>query len=157
MTMDTTSRRNWIAVASADHVGRGRAGGFMQVCHGKRGPLARIAAGDRIAYYSPVTHMQGGGRLQAFTAYGRAAAGQPYQVDMGEGFRPWRRNVDWYAGVAAPIQPLLAQLAFTAGTGSDGRRNWGYQLRFGLCAVSDADMDLIAQAMRIHSLFGMAG
>ena len=34
--------RYWIAVASADHVARGVAGGFMQVCHGKRAPLARI-------------------------------------------------------------------------------------------------------------------
>ncbi len=32
------TRKNWIVVASADHVGRGRAGGFMQACHGKAAP-----------------------------------------------------------------------------------------------------------------------
>ena len=41
--------QNWIAVASAEHVRRGRADGFMQVCHGKGGPLARIRAGARAA------------------------------------------------------------------------------------------------------------
>lgn len=132
----------WIAVASADHVRRGRAGGFMQVCHGKAGPLRRIAPGDHVAYYSPTVAFGGSDRLQAFTAYGVAAAGAPYQVDMGDGFRPWRRDVLWHAGVDAPIAPLLERLTFTA-----GQRNWGYRFRFGLCAVDPADMALIARAM----------
>lgn len=45
--------RNWVAVASAEHVRIGRAAGFMQVCHGKAAPLRRIKPGDRVAYYSP--------------------------------------------------------------------------------------------------------
>lgn len=45
--------RYWIAAASADHVARGIAGGFMQVCHGERAPLARIRPGDGIIYYAP--------------------------------------------------------------------------------------------------------
>ena len=44
---------NWIAVASAEHVRRGREGGFMQVCHGKAAPLRRIQPGDGVVYYSP--------------------------------------------------------------------------------------------------------
>lgn len=36
---------NWIAVASAEHVRIGRAGGFMQVCHGKATPLRRVKPG----------------------------------------------------------------------------------------------------------------
>jgi hypothetical protein len=36
------SVQNWIAVASAGHVRRGRAAGFMQVRHGKTAPLRRI-------------------------------------------------------------------------------------------------------------------
>ena len=39
------SRRNWIAVASAEHVALGRKQGFMQVCHGKAPPLRRLRAG----------------------------------------------------------------------------------------------------------------
>jgi hypothetical protein len=42
MARSGRSLQNWIAVASADHVGRGRAPGFMQVCHGKAAPLRRI-------------------------------------------------------------------------------------------------------------------
>ena len=45
--------RNWLAVASAEHVQIGRSAGFMQVCHGKASPLRRIQPGDRIVYYSP--------------------------------------------------------------------------------------------------------
>ena len=33
-------KKNWLAVASADHVAIGRAEGFMQVCHGKVSPLS---------------------------------------------------------------------------------------------------------------------
>ena len=40
--------RNWLAVASAEHVEIGRNGGFMQVNHGKATPLRRIQPGDRI-------------------------------------------------------------------------------------------------------------
>lgn len=134
---------NWIAVASADHVRRGRAGGFMQVCHGKAAPLRRIAPGDGVAYYSPSRAFRGSDRLQAFTAFGIVAAGAPYQVDMGEGFRPWRRNVDWLPSEEAPIQPLLDRLSFAA-----GQRNWGYRFRFGLFPVTAADMQVIADAMR---------
>ncbi|MFI4997730.1 MAG: EVE domain-containing protein, partial [Hyphomicrobiales bacterium] len=74
---------NWIAVASAEHVGRGRAAGFMQVCHGKAAPLRRIRPGDRVAYYSPTTEFRGTDRLQAFTAIGIVREGEPYRVDMG--------------------------------------------------------------------------
>ncbi len=132
----------WIAVASADHVRRGRAEGFMQVCHGKAAPLRRIRAGDQVAYYSPGTVFRQPGRLQAFTALGIVRGGDPYRVDMGGGFCPFRRDVDWLEGREAPIQPLLDRLDFTAGS-----RNWGYQLRFGLFAISDHDLALIAEAM----------
>ncbi|MCB1406453.1 MAG: EVE domain-containing protein, partial [Rhodobacteraceae bacterium] len=52
--------RNWVAVASADHVAIGRRDGFMQVCHGKPGPLSRVQPGDLVAYYSPRDQMRGG-------------------------------------------------------------------------------------------------
>ena len=132
---------NWIAVACAEHVRRGRAGGFMQVCHGKAAPLRRLEPGDRVVYYSPSETMGGTDRLQAFTALGTVRAGEPYRVDMG-GSQPFRRDVDWQAAQDAPVAPLLDRLELAA-----GRRNWGYQLRFGLVAISAADMDVIAAAM----------
>lgn len=68
---------NWIAVACAAHVRRGRSEGFMQVCHGKAAPLRRIRPGDGVVYYSPTTALGGGEPLQAFTAIGRARQGDP--------------------------------------------------------------------------------
>lgn len=133
---------NWIAVASAEHVRHGRAGGFMQVCHGKAGPLRRIKPGDRVAYYSSTLEFGGKDRLQAFTAIGIVKAGEPYQVDMGDGFCPYRRDVAWSNAHEAPIRPILDVLEFSA-----GKRNWGYQLRFGIFQISDHDINLIAAEM----------
>ncbi|MBP2227651.1 hypothetical protein J2847_000933 [Azospirillum agricola] len=134
--------RNWIAVASAEHVRLGRAAGFMQVCHGKAAPLRRLGPGDRVAYYSPSEVYRGKDKLQIFTAIGLVREGTPYQFDMGGGFVPFRRDVDWLKAREAPIRPLLDRLDFTGGT-----RNWGYQLRFGLFEVSDHDMRCIARTM----------
>ena len=61
---------------------------------------------------------------------------------MGEGFTPWRRNVDYAPSHDAPIAPLLDKLEF-----SRGKTNWGYQMRFGLFEISEADFRTIAAAM----------
>ena len=141
---DTTDMgANWVAVASAEHVAIGRAQGFMQVGHGKGAPLKRLRAGDRIAYYSPVRVFGEKAACQAFTAIGTVRDERVYQGDMGGGFLPFRKDVDWRAAVEAPIRPLLEALSFTS-----GKSNWGYALRFGLLKVTAADMDLIAQAMQ---------
>lgn len=134
--------RAWIAVASAEHVRIGRAQGFMQVCHGKGGPLRRTAAGDTVIYYSPAETMRGKDRLQAFTAIGTIVDRVPYQLQMAPGFLPWRRDVEWWPATEAPIRPLLDQLAFTRAG------NWGYQLRFGLFTIEPEDAARIAAAMR---------
>jgi hypothetical protein len=139
--------RNWIAVASADHARRGGAGGFIQVSHGKLATLKRIAPGDRIAIYSPTLSLGGKEKCQAFTQLGIVRNSEPYQADMGDGFTPFRRDVDWLKATDAPIEPLLDALDFTA-----GNKNWGYQLRFGLFAVSDHDIKLIAKAMAVKRL-----
>ncbi|MCA3352237.1 MAG: EVE domain-containing protein [Roseomonas sp.] len=134
----------WIAVACADHVASGVAGGFMQVCHGKAAPLRRMRPGQHVAYYSPTEAFRGRHPLQAFTAIGIIRDTEPYCFDMGGGFQPWRRNVDWLVSEKADIRPLLGKLEFTASQGSA----WGFPLRFGILAVSDADMAVIAAAMQ---------
>lgn len=145
MPPHTAAPRAWIAVASADHVRRGRAGGFMQVCHGKAGPLRRVRPGDRIAYYSPSDAFRGGAPLRAFTALGRVAEGEPYQVEMTPRLRPWRRDVAWEDAHPMPIAPLLGRLALTS-----GKRNWGAPFRYGLVAVEPSDLDLVAEAMGVR-------
>jgi EVE domain len=138
--------RNWLAVASAEHVEIGRSAGFMQVSHGKASPLRRVQPGDRVVYYSPnrlysPSHaLRGKDRLQAFTAIG-TVKGALYQADMGFGFHPFRRDVVWHDAEPAPLAQLQDELALTQ------EKNWGYRLRQGVIEISDADMSLIAEAM----------
>lgn len=136
-------RRYWIAVASAEHVRLGRAQGYMQVCHGKAAPLRRIKPGDCVAYYSPTAEFGGKTKLQTFTAIGIVKAGEPYPFATSETFCPFRRDVNWLLAENAPIQPLLNVLEFSA-----GRKNWGYQLHFGLFQISEHDSQVIAAAMQ---------
>ena len=132
----------WIAVASAEHVRRGRTQGFMQVSHGKEAPLKRVKPGDHVVYYSPTEVLGRKDGLQSFTAIGVVRDGKPYRAEMGR-FKPYRRDVDWAQAEEIPIRGLLGGLDFTA-----GKANWGYQLRFGLFEISAKDFRLIAEAMR---------
>jgi EVE domain len=145
MSPNTSSPKYWIGVASAEHVRRGRSEGFMQVGHGKAAPLKRIKPGDRVIYYSPAATLGGKDKLQAFTAIGTVKTGEPYLFDMGKGFKPYRRDVDWANALEAPIRPLLDKLELTA-----GKPNWGYKLRFGLFPIGEADFRLIAQSMGVE-------
>jgi hypothetical protein len=137
------SPKNWITVASADHVAIGRAGGFIQVGHGKRAPLLRIHPGDRVAIYSPAQQLGAREPLQAFTALGVVLDGEPYEADMGNGFVPFRRDVCFSPAESAPIRPLLDALSF-----AQPRASWGAKFRYGLFSIDDADMGLIADAMQ---------
>jgi hypothetical protein len=132
----------WIVVASAEHAERGRAAGFMQACHGKRGPISRLSAGDRVVCYSPTETFGGKDRLQAFTSVGRIKDERAYQVDMGGGFHPFRRDVTYASAQATPIKPMLDELDLTK-----GRSNWGSRFRFGLIEITQHDFDRIAKAM----------
>lgn len=136
---------NWIAVASAEHVQKGRLSGFMQVCHGngKGAPLRRMKPNDWVVYYSPTVTFKGKDKLQSFTAIGQIKEREPYQVDMGNGFCPFRRDVHWFESHEALITPLLNQLDFIK-----NKKNWGYQFRFGLIAISGHDMQLISEEMQ---------
>ena len=138
---------HWLAVASANHVRIGRAQGFCQVNHGKSGPLRRMKAGDRLVYYSPTEVYGVKIPFRQFTAIGTIKPGEPYQGVMPGYFTPFRRDVLWDDAVEAPIGPLLDHLELTA-----DKRNWGYQLRFGLIPISAGDMALIGAAMQVPDL-----
>jgi hypothetical protein len=144
------TRRNWIAVACAEHAKRGCEDpehGFMQVCHGKCAPLKRVQPGDRLAYYAPTVTMGSKVRLQSFVTIGVVQPGEPYKFDMGGGFAPFRRDVNYIPSNEAPIAPLLEHLEFV-----QSRTRWGYKFRFGLFMITDADMRLIANAMQADVL-----
>lgn len=64
---------------------------------------------------------------------------------MSNGFCPTRRDVNWLPSHPTASAPLLQRLDF-----SMVRKNWGYQLRFGLFEVSATDMALIARTMQVE-------
>jgi hypothetical protein len=134
--------RYWIAVASAEHVRRGREEGFLQVNHGKAAPLKRIKPGDFVIYYSPSEHYGSKQPYRHFTALGEVKDGEPYIGDMGPDFKPCRRDVAWRNMRETAIIPLLQSLSF-----SKDNKNWGYQLRFGLFEISASDFEVIESAM----------
>ena len=129
--------RYWLGVACAEHVRKGRAGGFMQLNHGKPAPLRRLSPGDGVVYYSPSQRMGARDGYQSFTAIGFVGPRPPYSGENGM----FRRDVEWLAAAEHPIRPLLDWLDFTQG------ENWGYQLRFGLLAIPEVDFDFLRHVM----------
>ena len=132
----------WINTISREHVQRGVAGGFTQANHGKATNLRQLAQGDYIVFYSPRTSYPDGEPLQYFTALGRVLDAQPYQAEMTPDFHPWRRRVEFLPCTAAPIQPLIASLAFMP-----DKRKWGFPFRRGLFQIEEADFMQIVEAM----------
>jgi len=137
-----SERSYWIGVVSKEHVDHGIAGGFAQVSHGKAGPLERMRAGDGLIFYSPRTTYPDGEPLQAFTAIGRVRTGTVYQATMGDGFRPFRLDVDFLPAHPAPIRPLIAELSFIR-----SKTHWGAAFRYGVVRVPEVDFARIAAAM----------
>ncbi len=136
--------RYWIAVASRNHVHLGIAGGFAQVCHGKCGPLKRMAEGDWIIYYSPVEEFGGKKICRRFTAIGKVASGDPYEYAMSPDFVPWRRDVVFIPSHDVEIEPLLDQLSFIS-----NKQRWGLPFRAGFFEVPESDFHIISQSMKM--------
>ena len=136
------ARSYWIGVTSSDHVALAVSGGYIQLNHGKAGPLERMRVGDGFAYYSPRATYPDGAGVQAFTALGRVAGDAIFQVDMGGGFTPFRRRVAFLATHDAPIKPLLDALTFVR-----SKTHWGAAFRFGFLRAPEEDFARIAAAM----------
>jgi hypothetical protein len=135
--------RYWVNTVSREHVLVGAKGGFTQADHGRQTRLKKLAKGDLLVFYSPRTEFQGGDPLRAFTAIGRIADEEPYQVEMTPGFRPWRRRMRFLQGKEAPIEPLIETLDFIP-----DKKSWGFPFRRGLFEVGRADFLRIAKAMK---------
>lgn len=142
MTATLQQPRFWVGVASQDHVARGVAGGFCQLCHGKAAPLKRMSPGDWIAYYSPKVRLDGDELCQQFTAIGEVIGNDVYVFEMAPCFAPFRRDIRFVESRAAPIRPLVEKLSFIR----DPKR-WGYVFRFGHFEMSRQDFELIAGHM----------
>jgi EVE domain-containing protein len=134
-------QRAWVGVVSRAHVRLGVEGGFAQLCHGKRGPLARIGVGDWLVYYSPRAAMADGAPLRAFTAIGRVVGEAAAPVDMGGGFVPFRRAVAYERAREVPFVDLKGQLTFARD------RAWGRLARRGVFEIPLSDALVLARAM----------
>ena len=138
--------KHWVNTISRDHVRQGVEGGFTQAGHGKASGLKRLRAGDWLVFYSSKTSLHKGEPVQAFTAIGRVADDELYQVEMTPGFRPWRRNLEFANCVEAPIRPLIADLTFIK-----DKKHWGYVFRFGLFEIPQEDFTRIKRAMVVNA------
>jgi len=137
--------RFWIAVASREHVMRGVAGGFAQICHGKPGPLKRMAVNDWIIYYSPTDKFNGKELCRKFTAIGRINDNKLYEFQMNKDFVPWRRNIAFLPAKEVDIKPLIDRLCFIY-----DKQRWGFPFRRGCFEITEKDFHLIANAMGIN-------
>lgn len=137
--------RAWVGVVSHEHVQRGVAGGFAQLCHGRHGPLARMRVGDWLVYYSPATQRGGSDALRSFTAAGRVTGAEAFRFDMGGGFVPYRRVIEYVpARRVVPVRELAARLRFVR-----EHPNWGMLARRGHFEIPLEDAALIADTLRV--------
>jgi len=90
---DSAMPRTWIIVVSLEHARRGVDLGFIMANHGKRAPLARMAAGDRVWIYSPRTSYPNGGPLKAITVVGEITGAEPEPSDVIKGGFRRRANL----------------------------------------------------------------
>lgn len=136
------SHKYWIGVVSKAHVLKRIEGGFAQLNHGKNAPLRRLHQGDALVFYSPRLSYPDGAPLQAFTAIGVIKSGDIYQVDTGDGFKPYRIDVRYFQSRETPIKPLIEKLSFIR-----NQRSWGAAFRFGLLEIPERDFLLIAESL----------
>ncbi|MCD6047058.1 MAG: hypothetical protein K0S08_705 [Gammaproteobacteria bacterium] len=134
----------WIAVVSREHALRGIKEGFVQVCHGKAGPLRRMSAGDWLIFYSPKEKFGEKTVCQKFVGIGKIKDGKAYQADMGNDFKPYRMDVDFQQCQEVSIFPLIKDLSFLT-----DKRNWGYKFRFGHLEIPKEDLLHIAEQMGV--------
>lgn len=97
-------------------------------------------------YYSPKITMESNEPYQKFTAIGQVIDDAPYQVDMGGGFQPFRRNVRYFNAQHVEIKPLVNILPFIK-----NKTSWGYVFRYGFLEIDQESFEIIAQQMLGHN------
>jgi tyrosyl-tRNA synthetase len=140
--MNTNQAKYWVIVASKDHVKNGLAEGIAQVCHGKASQLKRMRKNDFILYYSGKQTLHNPQLCQQFTAIGKVADDEIYQLHASEGFCPSRRNIEFMPSKDVYILPLIDELNFI-----QNKKSWGYPFRLGFFEIQQQDFDLISSKM----------
>jgi len=140
--MNARERKNWIIVASKDHVKKGFAEGFAQACHGKASPLIRMRKDDFIIYYSGKQSYAKSEKCQEFTAIGKVKDDEVYKFQLSEDFCPSRRKIEYFESSNVSILNLIEKLDFIV-----NKKRWGYPFRFGIFEIQQHDFDLISSQM----------
>ncbi|MBK0381914.1 EVE domain-containing protein [Pedobacter sp. SD-b] len=132
----------YVIVVSKDHVEKGVEGGFAQAGHGKKNLLEKLKKHDWIIYYSSKVKYDVDKPYQKFTAAGQVYDDKPYQTQVNENFKPWRRKVKYSDIEELEIKPLIQQLSFIK-----NKKNWGLHLRAGFIEINKSDFELIVKKM----------
>ena len=140
--MNERGVKYWVITASKDHVKKGVSQGVAQACHGKSSPLKRMKKGDFVIYYSGKQTLGKPEKCQEFTALGKVADDEIYQVQVSEDFCPSRRNIQFLSCKDTSILPLINDLQFI-----QNKKRWGYPFRFGILEVNKHDFDVISSQM----------
>ncbi|WP_291141465.1 EVE domain-containing protein [Flavobacterium sp. UBA7680] len=136
------AKKYWIATISREHAQRAINGGFIQVCHGKEGPLKRMQKEDQILIYSSKITMEGNEKCQSFTALGKVVGDEVYAFEMTEKFVPFRRNIQFMKCNEVSILPLIENLVFIP-----NKKSWGYPFRYGFFEINENDFNFITSKM----------
>jgi hypothetical protein len=137
----------YIICVCLEHAKRGIAWGFIQSNHGKSTNIKKLKTGDAILIYSSkytfTPENTEENKLQAFTALGYVRDELLYEGDIGGGFTPFRRNIDFEKEMnQVPIVPLLPDLEFVKDI-----KKWGYPLMYWFLEISKHDFELIISKM----------
>ena len=147
------ARSYWIGVASSDHVALAVAGGFIQLNHGKAGPLERMRVGDGFACYSPRTAYPDGESRAGVHRARRVTGDAIVQVDRAEASCRFDGTSSSCVASPAPIRPLIDALSFIR-----SKLHWGAAFRFGHLRVPADDFARIVarDGPRFRADFGRA-
>ncbi len=140
--MNSQEKKFWIGVACKEHVENGIKLSICQFCHGKFSPVKRLRKNDFVVYYSSKITMQNSEPYQKFTAIGVIKDDEVYQVDMGNGFKPFRRNIEYFEVKHLDIRPLISDLSFIK-----NKKSWGYVFRYGFLEIDKESFIIIANGM----------
>lgn len=136
------STKFWIGVACKDHVENGVKWEICQFGHGSIRPSKLLKKGDFVIYYSSKISMESSELYQKFTAIGQVIDHAPYQVEMENGFKPYRRDIKYFDAHHVDIKPLIPSLSFIK-----NKTSWGYVFRYGFLEINQDSFKIIATSM----------
>lgn len=142
LSSEVAAPRFWMAVACKEHVENGVKLGIAQFCHGKVGPSRRISKRDWVIYYSSKLKFDQPEPCQMFTAIGKVIDDMSYQVEMDNGFKPYRRDMKYREANATGIRPLIDVLPFIT-----DKKHWGAVFRYGFLEIDKHSFEIISTHM----------